>query len=77
MGFIKAAVALQLLLSSVSALPAALVGLEKKAVPFGSTIYDAVVVGGGPAGLSAGKYYTWIDHLSGELDRADLGICFQ
>ncbi|KAI0474472.1 sulphydryl oxidase [Xylaria cf. heliscus] len=53
MGFIKAAVALQLLLSSVSALPTASVGLEKNALTYGSTIYDAVVVGGGPAGLSA------------------------
>ncbi|KAJ8122095.1 hypothetical protein O1611_g9931 [Lasiodiplodia mahajangana] len=58
MGFIKAAVALQLLLSSIStALPAGLVGLEAKTVADviadGTTVYDAVIVGGGPAGLSA------------------------
>ncbi|KAI8948450.1 sulphydryl oxidase [Xylaria longipes] len=53
MGFIKAAVALQLLLSSISALPTAPVSLEKNAVTYSSTIYDAIVVGGGPAGLSA------------------------
>ncbi|KAI1756406.1 pyridine nucleotide-disulfide oxidoreductase-like protein [Xylaria castorea] len=53
MGFIKAAVALQLLLSLTTALPTASVGLEKNAVTYSSTIYDAIVVGGGPAGLSA------------------------
>ncbi|KAI1303492.1 sulphydryl oxidase [Xylaria venustula] len=54
MGFIKAAVALQLLLSSIStAVPTGLVALEKKADSYSSNIYDAIVVGGGPAGLSA------------------------
>ncbi|KAI0536119.1 sulphydryl oxidase [Xylaria digitata] len=57
MGFTKAVLALQLLLSSIStAAPTGLVGLESKAAKVtieGSTIYDAVVVGGGPAGLSA------------------------
>ncbi|KAF2963806.1 hypothetical protein GQX73_g9753 [Xylaria multiplex] len=57
MGFTKAALALQLLLSSIStAAPTGIVGLESKAAKVtieGSTIYDAVVVGGGPAGLSA------------------------
>ncbi|KAI1159170.1 sulphydryl oxidase [Nemania serpens] len=53
MGLIKVAVALQLLLSSIStALPAGVVGLGKKDA-LSSTVYDAVVVGGGPAGLSA------------------------
>ncbi|KAI0908590.1 sulphydryl oxidase [Ustulina deusta] len=54
MGFTKAAVALQLLLSSLSvAVPTGSVGLKSKADAYSSTIYDAVVVGGGPAGLSA------------------------
>ncbi|KAI0433494.1 sulphydryl oxidase [Xylaria sp. FL1042] len=54
MGFLKAAVTLQLLLCSIStAVPTGLFGLEKKADSYSSTIYDAVVVGGGPAGLSA------------------------
>ncbi|KAJ8121848.1 hypothetical protein ONZ43_g1804 [Nemania bipapillata] len=54
MGFIKATVALQLLLSAIStAFPAGLVGLETKTISERSTTYDAVIVGGGPAGLSA------------------------
>ncbi|TGJ86470.1 hypothetical protein E0Z10_g2290 [Xylaria hypoxylon] len=57
MGFIKAALALQLLLSSIStAVPTGLVSLESKAARAATeitTIYDAIVVGGGPAGLSA------------------------
>jgi alkyl hydroperoxide reductase subunit AhpF len=54
MGFIKAAVALQLLLSSViTALPAGLAGPETDPVTRRSTVYDAIVVGGGPSGLSA------------------------
>ncbi|KAI3325934.1 putative thioredoxin reductase [Xylariaceae sp. AK1471] len=54
MGFIKAAVALQLLLSSIAAaLPAGLVGLERDSVTQSSTVYDAIIVGGGPSGLSA------------------------
>ncbi|KAI1186570.1 sulphydryl oxidase [Nemania serpens] len=53
MGLIKVAVALQLFLSSIStALPAGVVGLGKKDA-LSSTVYDAVIVGGGPAGLSA------------------------
>ncbi|KAI1814457.1 putative thioredoxin reductase [Poronia punctata] len=53
MGFVKAAVALQALLSSVAtALPAGLVGHER-ATSEGVTLYDAIIVGGGPAGLSA------------------------
>ncbi|KAI0407707.1 sulphydryl oxidase [Xylaria palmicola] len=54
MGLAKVAVALQLLLSSIStALPTAVVGRESNIATPSSTIYDAVVVGGGPAGLSA------------------------
>ncbi|KAI1176580.1 pyridine nucleotide-disulfide oxidoreductase-like protein [Nemania sp. FL0916] len=54
MGFIKAAVALQLLLSSIStALPTGSVGVERRAESQSTTVYDAIVVGGGPAGLSA------------------------
>ncbi|KAI1200305.1 sulphydryl oxidase [Nemania serpens] len=53
MGLIKVAVALQLLLSSIStALPARVAGLGKKDA-LSSTVYDAIIVGGGPAGLSA------------------------
>lgn len=56
MGLIKVAVALQLFLSSIStALPAGVVGLGKKDA-LSSTVYDAVIVGGGPAGLSACNY---------------------
>lgn len=52
MGFIKAAVALQALFSSVAtALPAGPATVETDASSL--TVYDAVVVGGGPAGLSA------------------------
>lgn len=55
MGFIKAAVALQALFSSVAtALPAGPATVETDASSL--TVYDAVVVGGGPAGLSAGEY---------------------
>ncbi|KAI0420606.1 sulphydryl oxidase [Xylaria grammica] len=57
MGFIKTALALQLALSSIStAVPTGLVDLETKAAKVtveSSTIYDAIIVGGGPAGLSA------------------------
>ncbi|KAI1108421.1 sulphydryl oxidase [Nemania sp. NC0429] len=53
MGLIKVAVALQLLLSISTALPAGIAGLGKEADAQSSTIYDAVIIGGGPAGLSA------------------------
>ncbi|KAJ2983609.1 hypothetical protein NUW58_g6221 [Xylaria curta] len=53
MGFIKVAAALQLILSSISAAPTGVIGLEKNAVSQSPIVYDAVIVGGGPAGLSA------------------------
>ncbi|KAI1429205.1 sulphydryl oxidase [Xylaria sp. FL1777] len=54
MGFTKVAVALQLFLSSIStAVPTGLASLKSRTDSYSSTIYDAVVVGGGPAGLSA------------------------
>ncbi|GAP84680.1 putative sulphydryl oxidase [Rosellinia necatrix] len=54
MGFIKAAVALQLLLSSISAALPTGSAVERDVLADSSmSVYDAVVVGGGPAGLSA------------------------
>jgi hypothetical protein len=57
MSFAKATVALQLLLSSaVSALPAGVVGIQRDVAAPGATLYDAIIVGGGPSGLSAREY---------------------